>query len=544
MESRDVSFLTFFVMWARLQSWEVPLLHVRVCVWLETCIDSERVLMVFRGAAKSTIYAVYKAWKLYRNRQHRSLVWSADNDTAGMLTADTLNVLRNHPLTQGMLPRRPGAKRFWVNGAKDPRNASIRANGVNKNATGARADAVDFDDIEVPGNIETPEARLKLRNRISESTHIAVPGSQKTYIGTPHAHDSIYPERIEAGAALLKIPLFDHSKRYVDPPKDGRYVFNFPVGEDGLYVMIGIYKMARMAIEGVDYELQGNAVIFREQQKAPVDIASCCAWPKRFTRDEIELRRKETRTYNAWDSQYMLEAKPITDSRLDPDRMQAYDVEPVFRTANGEATMWLGKRRIVSASCRWDPAGANLTRDTSALCLVLTDEAGWLYWHRAIKLEGDIAEFDDNGKIIGGQVWQICDLVEKLSIPRITIEDNGVGTHAPKLLKSALKARKILCGVEGKHTSATKNPKILAAFEAPLSGGYLWAHTSAIDTVEEQMRSWNPAVKEQPDDFLDAGAEAITDEPVRIGSKVGNPTPHEGHDWRPSSGVFEVTIEA
>src|SRR3546814_19096265 len=79
--------------------------------------------MVFRGAAKSTIYAVYKAWRLYRDRAHRSLVWSADNDTAGMLTADTINVLRNHPLTGGILPNKPGAKRFWVVGASDARNA-------------------------------------------------------------------------------------------------------------------------------------------------------------------------------------------------------------------------------------------------------------------------------------------------------------------------------------------------------------------------------------------------------------------------------------
>src|SRR3546814_2777229 len=90
----------------------------------------------------------------------------------------------------------------------------MRANGVSSTATGAHADAGDFDDIEVPGNIETPEARLKLRQRISESVHIAVPGAQKTYIGTPHTHDSIYPERIAGGAAVLKIPLFEHVKRY------------------------------------------------------------------------------------------------------------------------------------------------------------------------------------------------------------------------------------------------------------------------------------------------------------------------------------------
>ena len=136
----DVPFLTFFVMWAHVQGWKVPTLHVRICIWLETCAEPERVLMVFRGAAKSTIYAVFKAWRLYRDPERRSLVWSADGPTAEMLTADVINVLRNHPLTAPLLGgRKPGKKRFWVNGAKDARNASMRAVGVDSNATGSRA---------------------------------------------------------------------------------------------------------------------------------------------------------------------------------------------------------------------------------------------------------------------------------------------------------------------------------------------------------------------------------------------------------------------
>lgn len=523
----------------------MPLLHVRVCVWLETCDAPERVLMVFRGAAKSTIYAVFKAWKLYRNRHHRSLIWSADGPTAEMMTADVINVLRNHPLTGGTLPPKPGKKKFWVLGARDARNASMRAVGVDSNATGARADAVDYDDVEVPGNIETPEARLHLRNRISEATHIAVPGAQKTLIGTPHAHDSIYPERIEAGAAVLKIPLFEHSKRFSAPPKDQLYPFNFPIGHDGLYVMIGIHKLARLAVEGVDYVVRSNAVVFKQAPDATVDIASMCAWPERFTRKEIELRRKETRTFNAWDSQYMLEAKPISDERLDPDKLKAYNVEPYLITQNGEPIMMLGKARIITATCHWDPAGNKLKSDTSALSLMLQDESGRVYWHRSTALTGEVAELNDDGKIIGGQVWHVCDLVEKLTIPRVTIETNGVGTHTPNLLKAALKARRIRCGVSEQHTSANKNRKILGAFDAPLSGGYLWAHVSVLDAVEDQMRSWNPAVKEQPDDHLDAGAECLMQQPVKIGrgAKVENATPHERDDWRPGSGVYEVEVE-
>lgn len=549
MDRAPVDFLTFFYVWARLQGWTVPELHARICIWLETCTDPERVLMVFRGAAKSTIYAVYKAWRLYRNRSHRSLVWSADNETAGMLTADTINVLRNHPLTRGMLPTKPGAKRFWVAGARDARNASMRAVGVTSNATGARADDVDFDDIEVPGNIETPEARLKLRQRISESTHIAVPGSQKTYIGTPHTHDSIYPDRISAGAAVLKIALFAHVARYTATSQRTRYEFRHPVGPDGLYVMAGIHKGARMLREGVDYRFEGGQVIFPAPPGVVIDICSGCAWPERFTRVEIERRRKETRTLNGWDSQYQLEAKPLSEVRLDPEKIKAYAVEPEVKRANGEVGMWLGRVRIVGAACRWDPSSGKLKSDVSSLAIVLQDEQGRRYWHRALELRGEVAEFDDAGKTItGGQVLQIVEAVKSLALRRVSVETNGIGGFAPAVLKAALKQAKVHdCGVSEITSSANKNKRILESIEAPLTSGTLWAHVSVLDgPAFTQMRDWNPAISEQPDDHLDSLAGAMNETPERIGRvSAGWNQPTRGReDWRPSAGVHEVELES
>lgn len=546
MASRDVSFLTFFMMWARVQGWDVPLLHVRICTWLETCVDPERVLMVFRGAAKSTIYAVYKGWKLYRNRAHRSLVWSADNDTAGMLTADTINVLRNHPLCIGMLPRKPGAKRFSVLGSRDARNPSMRANGVTSNATGARADDVDFDDIEVPGNIETPEARLKLRQRISESTHIAVPGAQKTFIGTPHTHDSIYPERIAAGASTLIIPLFAHATRYKETASKTRYPIKFVPAEDGLYVVVGIHKHARVLVEGTDYQVDRGEIVFAKPPGAVLDIYSGCAWPERFDRKEIELRRKETRTLNAWDSQYMLEAKPIEEIRLDPERITPYAVEAVIRKANGTAAMFLGSVQIAMASVRWDPASGKLNSDVSAVAVVLQDLIGRRYLHRMERLTGEVAEFDDTGKVItGGQVWQLCDLIETLNLPRVVVETNGIGAFAPAVLKAALKQRRLRCGVAVEQAVANKSRRILEAWEPLLeSGGQLWAHVSVLrGPLWDQMKEWIPTAPNQKDDYLDAGAGALTDTPERVGQIVGNPNITARDDWRHSAGEHEVVFE-
>ncbi len=547
MASREVSFLTFFMMWARLQGWTVPLLHVRICVWLETCADPERVLMVFRGAAKSTIYAVYKAWRLYRNRAHRSLVWSADNETAGMLTADTINVLRNHQLCIGLLPKKPGAKRFWVLGSRDARNASMRAVGVTSNATGARADDVDFDDIEVPGNIETPEARLKLRQRISESTHIAVPGAQKTFIGTPHTHDSIYPERIADGAATLIIPLFACATRYKQTSSRTRYPIKFEPDSDGLYVVLGIHKFARVLEEGTDYQVQAGEIVFAKPPGAVLDIYSGCAWPERFDRQDIEKRRKETRTLNAWDSQYMLEAKPIEEIRLDPEKITPYDVEAVIRKANGSVAMFLGGVQIAMAAVRWDPASGKLNSDVSAVSVVLQDLLGRRYLHRMVGLTGELAEFAPDGKtIVGGQVWQLCDLVEELNLPRIVVETNGIGTFAPAVLKAALKQRRLIgVGVGVEQAVANKSRRILEAWEPLLtSHGQLWAHMSVLrGPLWDQMKDWIPTAPNQKDDYLDAGAGALTDTPERIIQIVGNPNATARDDWRHSAGEHQVVFE-
>lgn len=534
-ETRKVSFLAFFVMWAKVMGWKVPALHVRMCNWMEHHTEPVRVIMVFRGAAKSTIYAVYKAWQLYCNRSNRSLIWAADGKLAKKLSRDTLNVLRRHPLCGGMLPSKPGAQTFWVNGATDARNASVDAVGVDQNATGARADAVDFDDIEVPKNIKTPEARENLRLKIEESTHIAVPGAQKTYIGTPHTHNSIYTEQIEGGAAVLKIPLFEHSKRYgaekVDQGRT-RLPFPFKPGADGLYVLAGIGKFAKMLVEGVDYRLDGQCVVLPRPLNVVIDIYAGCVWPERFTRAEVEQRRKDTRTLNGWDSQYQLEAKPVGDTRLDPDRMIPYDLKPTVHYANRQAIMMLGKVQIVGACARWDCSLGKIKSDASAFSLVLTDAKGNLYWQLAEGLTGDLDE----------QCKRVKELVLQYFIPSVKVETNGPGGFIPPRLRKFLAGTG--CAVVDDHSTVNKQKRILDAFEAPLSMNVLWAHTSVIDgPTYDQMKDFNPLSTNQPDDYLDSGAGAIADTPVRIGQIVGNPTEHQTHPWRPSAGVHEIEFE-
>lgn len=534
-----ISFVAFFIMWAERMGWDVPDCHYRACHWLEHRGDLA-VLRCFRGFGKSTILAVYNAWRYYQNRQYRILHQSEADGTAYKTSRDTQNVLRNHPLTRGMLPDGQGTvEQWWVNGSLDMRNGSMYAKGILSNVTSARADECQNDDVEVPRNIQTPEAREKLRYRLGEQTHILVPGGRKLFIGTPHTHDSLYDEVEAMGADCLTIKLFEKEHR-IDEKQATARSYALPFRPE--YVFIGIHIGARLLAEGVDYQLTATGITFAEPPGTTVDCYAECAWPERFTPAEMEKRRQETRTVNEWDSQYQLHSKPIGESRLDPERIREYNVQPEIRYANRTASMWLGSQQIVGAVAWWDVATGKAKADASAFSLVLTDSRGHLYWHVCQELIGDLAEFDERDKITGGQVVQIRDLVIRYQIPQVVVEVNGPGSFAGKLLRQALKGTG--CGVREEFTITNKQKRILDAFEAPLSSRFLWAHSDVLDgPAYDQMRDFNPAVTNQPDDFIDSGAGAISETPVRIGKLVGKPTAQGREDWQPTDGDHEVAVD-
>jgi hypothetical protein len=536
-EAPKVSLLVFFLIWAKRMRWAVPDVHVRALYWLE---HRERlaVLRCFRGFGKSTLLAVYNAWRYYKDPTYRILHQSESNPTAYKTSRDTQNVLRNHPLTRHLLAAAAcGTEQWWVYGAVDSRNASMYARGILSNVTSARADECQNDDVEVPGNIATPEAREKMRYRLGEQVHIMVPGAYQLYIGTPHTHDSLYDEIESMGADCLTIRMFAQEHRITEAKLNA---YDLPFVPD--VVFSGIGKHARVLERGKDYQLTKTGIAFFTPPGTLVDCYAGSAWPERFDTDELATRRKKTKTINEWDSQYQLHSKPVTEVRLDPARIIPYDVQPTMRYANNAAAMYLGSTQIVGAVAYWDCSLGKIKSDASAFSLLLTDARGQLYWHVAEGLEGELAEFDERDRIIGGQVWQVRQLVIKYQIPLVTVETNGPGGFVPNILKQALKGTG--CGVKEEFSTVNKQKRILDAFESPLSARFLWAHVDVLrGPVWDQMRDFNPAVNNQDDDYIDSGAGAISQTPVRIGRIVGKPTETRRDDWRPDAGVHDVQVE-
>lgn len=358
-------------------------------------------------------------------------------------------------------------------------------------------------------------------------------------IGTPHTHDSLYDEVESMGADCLTIKLFGKEFR-IEEKQSTASRYSLPFRPE--YVFVGIHIGARLLVEGVDYRLNDDGIEFAEAPGTTVDCYADCEWPERFTPEEMTKRRRETRTINEWDSQYQLHSKPVGEVRLDPDRIREYNVQPEIRYANRSCSMWLGQTQIVGAVAWWDVATGKVKADASAFSLIFTDARGHLYWHVCQGLTGELAEFDDNDKITGGQVMQIKELVLKYQIPLVCVEVNGPGSFAGKLLIQALKGTG--CGVREEFSVTNKQKRILDAFEAPLSSRFLWAHTDVLDgPMYDQMRDFNPALTNQPDDFIDSGSGAISSTPVRIGKLVGIPTAQAREHWQPNDGDHMVAVD-
>ena len=104
-----------------------------------------------------------------------------------------------------------------------------------------------------------------------------------------------------------------------------------------------------------------------------------------------EIRRRSGPA--KFESQMLLRPRSVEDIRLDPALLVRYDAPLELREANGESVLSLSGRRLVSASCWWDPAyGAPDIGDASVVAAVFVDEAGAYWLHDIRYLNHDPAQ--------------------------------------------------------------------------------------------------------------------------------------------------------
>ncbi len=481
--NKNFTFAQFFVVWAQQMQWKVPVIHIEIAKFLDSSDEWDNltgVLQVFRGAGKSTIIGLFIAYMLVKNPKLRFLILSADSNTAGKITQDARNIIVRHPLALHLHGKENTWRdsKFYVNGSEDPRNPSVSAYGIMSNITGGRADFVIFDDIEVPKNAANEALREALRNRVGDTVHILVPYGKMLFVGTPHSFDSLYPEKIDAGASSLRIPLINN------PEGD------FP------------------------------------------DITGTSAWDDRFPMEEVLKRQRASRTKGNFLSQYQLIPYNAEDTIFDMEQLIEYKNSINYYTANRETVLNIGKQRMVSCSCFWDPAMSGRSNDDSVIAVVFSNAEGHYFIHAAKKLVGDAET----------QCLQAKEFALKYHIPQITIETNGVGAFLPAILRKVVADTGI--AVVGEHSTKNKAQKLLEAYEVPLSAGYLHVHSDVWQSpFLGQLRDFNPVlVGRAKDDWIDAPASAIMNEPIRITKGVAFGGTQQ--KWRPSGSDIELERDA
>lgn len=508
-EAARQTFRYYLMSWNAEHRRTTPRHHRQIAEWLDRTFKEGRrrlLLLAFRGAGKSTVIGLFCAWLLTKKPDTRILTLSADEALARRMLRSARKAIERHRLSESIRPERPdewSALRFSVAGAPPGRDPSMLAAGLESNITGARADVVICDDVEVPKTCATPALREKLRQRLGELEFILVPGGMQLYAGTPHAWDSIYgtgrPKGTEDG-----------------PAEDG------PAGDGGF---LAGYERFELPV---------------------VDAAGKPAWPERFGRAHIETVRRRAGPVR-FASQMMLQPADAEETRLDIGLIRPYEAALELNVANGEQILLLDGKRLLSATCWWDPAyGGEERRDASAIACVFTDTDGHHFIHDVRYLR--------HGPAPGGvdeataQCRQVADFVARNLLMSVTVEGNGVGAFLPGVLRRELLGTPVV--VTGRHSRDPKTVRILKAFDARLAAGVLHAHADVLaGPFGDELQSWRPVEGRRKgrgpgscrDDALDAVAGCLEAEPTRI-RKTAAPPRAPRHTWRTGSGVHRLTM--
>lgn len=166
-----------------------------------------RVIMAFRGAAKSWITAGYVLWNEKRNPQLKIGVVSGSAKRSVNFVQFCLQLIDTWDVLAELCPRpdqRQSSTAFDVGPSLPDQTPSIWAAGITSQIVGYRADIIVGDDVETNTNSMTPDMREKISEGVKEFDSIIKPGGQIIFLGTPQTESSIY-NQLPARGFVIRI---------------------------------------------------------------------------------------------------------------------------------------------------------------------------------------------------------------------------------------------------------------------------------------------------------------------------------------------------
>lgn len=489
--AQSAGFFEFVYIWLKMQGLKIPR-HQRIMTrWLSALYsdtnERQGLLMAFRNSGKSTIVGLFCCWVLYTNPSLRILVMAADHALAKKMVRNVKRIIEQHPLTRHLKPARLdqwASDQFTVNRPLELRDPSMLAKGIGANITGLRADLIICDDVEIPKNCDTPLKRQELREKLEELDYILTPEGLQLYIGTPHNFYTIYQVKDEA------------AKPETEPFLRGFSKLELPI-----------------------LDKDGNS-----------------AWPERFSIEKIASIRTRSGE-NKFLSQMMLQPVNFSDSILDPSRLRVYQEDISIISANNREFLKIGDKKMLSASCWWDPSFAAKNGDNSVIACVFTDEDGhyWLHDLEYIKINPE-----QNENAASQQCEKVADFLERNYLNAVRVEANGIGKFLPGILKQVLSRRNLRIAVLEMYSTTNKAARIVAAFEVLLAERALNVHQKIWTTpFIEEMREFRVDGTHH-DDALDAVAGCLAAEPVRLPVHTVDSLKAKLNNWQGASIQFSA----
>ncbi|WP_085935686.1 phage terminase large subunit [Enhydrobacter aerosaccus] len=440
-----------------------------------------RMVLAFRGVAKTWLTGAYVLWRLHRNPLLQILVVSASADHAKSVTSFILKCIIEVPWLRHLMPdEKKGHKtstvNFDVNGCKVSVQPSVRARGITGQLPGNRADIIIGDDLEIPKNSDTVGKRELLHKGMAEFASILKPGGETVILGTYQSEESIYKDLPAKGYRLFVVPA-----RY--PDAEQRKVY----GD----------TLADFVADALD---SGKA-----RPGDPVE-------PTRFPEEELLEREMEMGRSN-FALQFML-MPTLLSELLYPLRLRDLIVLSLTPTHAPRTVLWSGGVE----SRRTDLPNVGFKSDSYNKPAMYTKDL-WDPWdakHMFIdpagkgqdeiaysitgKLGGKIGLLDCDGRLGGyddnNLVW-LSERAIEYEVGTITIEDNfGGGMFAklfrPVLVKTAEKHNKPAPIIEEVHSTGQKEKRIIDTLEPIMNQHRLVVHDALVTKDYESVMDRSP----------------------------------------------------
>ena len=453
----------------------------------ETTVDF--ILQAGRGDGKSVIMASYVSWLLLKDSNTTILVLSATADKAIKFVSQVRSVLTLVPYMQTLEPQefdKDSAFGFNVhNRTKIGQDLSVTARGITSQITGLHADKIVCDDIEIPENSDSPQAREKLWDRCLELENVKNKVEYATiqFLGTPQSKDSVY-NKLGGIYKTIKFPAVMPDINSAEDCEDvDPYILELGLDPDEST------QPERFTTEAMR-ELEGKVgpVNFELHYRLKTTSADIKKYPLRL--DDLIVFDVDPEVFPV----KVIHAKSVVNRRVSSHGMKGdlvYEpmhIEPQF-VPYSQTLMFI------------DPSGRGA--DETAIC-VASFAHGYVVVHELLGIQGG---YDTP------TLEKICKIVNRYDIPLIRYESNYGDGMFGKILQPVVLQGCGQVGIEEYKVSGNKENRIVSTLEPIMAQHRLVFDTEVIMDKENQVqitRMQNKRGALKHDDRVDVLSAAVS----------------------------------